>query len=349
MKINFKVFFFSVFFVTIISCIIFLHRAKAENNKPEVTLLAAGDILFDSEIEDIIKSKGGRNIFEKVAPILKQGDIVFGNLESMMGTKKGVPIYKDLKPYNFLASLDRHKILKENGFNVLNLANNHTMDYGPGPIRETRQLLLKEGMHFFGAGQNLNEARGPAIIIIKGIKFAFLGYSKTYPQDGYASENKAGIAPINLDYIREDIKNIRGKSDFVIVSIHWGTEYKFMPDERQKEIAHKTIDSGADMILGHHPHVLQGIEIYKNKFIIYSLGNFLFDQENYWKDKSIILSCNFSKDRLKSIKIIPIDRYEKYLPKPAEGNEKNIILNKIKQISLPLNSGTDIFKNSGLF
>jgi poly-gamma-glutamate synthesis protein (capsule biosynthesis protein) len=102
------------------------------------------------------------------------------------------------------------------------------------------------------------------------------------------------------------------------------------------------------MILGHHPHVLQGIEIYKNKFIIYSLGNFLFDQENYWKDKSIILSCKFKKDKLESVEIIPLDRFERYLPKKAEGREAWVILNKMKEISVPLNSNPELLKKYGL-
>lgn len=339
-----KRYFICLFLSIHLLCAAFINAAW---QKDEITLLAVGDIMLSRHIGKVMAKKGNDYPFEQIAPTIKKGDIVFGNLESILGKSNDPPFFSD-NPYNFLAVPDAAKTLKGSGFTVLNLANNHAMDFGSSPILQTRELLKKEGIEAFGAGKDLKEARKPAIVEVNGLRFAFLGYSIIFYPQARAGKNNAGVSPIRLAHIKKDIQAVRSKADFVIVSFHWGEEYHDLPNQKQRDIAHQTIDWGADMILGHHPHVLQGIELYKDKVIAYSLGNFIFDQKGDGKDRSIILSCIFRGKALRSVEITPLDRFNTYYPKIAEGQPKQEILEKMRAISLPLNSDPTALKKIGL-
>ncbi|MBI4691302.1 MAG: CapA family protein [Nitrospirae bacterium] len=320
---------------------------RAGGEAADVVLLAVGDIMLDRYIGEAMELRGRQYPFEKIAPVLKTGDVVFGNLESMLGAGDNSPFFQD-KPYNLKAPVYAAKSLKESGFTVLNLANNHAMDFGSSAIAETYRALETEGIKAFGAGMDLEKARSPVIISIKGLRFAFLGYTAAHSRLVYADKNKAGAVPIRLDYIGNDIKSVRKKADIVIVLLHWGSEYQHYPTSEQQRIAHRIIDYGADVILGHHPHVLQGMELYKGRLICYSLGNFLFDQKGDGTDRSIILSCRFRNNVLHSMEIIPVDRFHSYFPKKAEGKIKKEIMEDLKRFSLPLNTNPAKLKDIGL-
>lgn len=333
--------------LTFILLFIVVTPVAAQEARNDITLFAVGDIMAGRFIYSIMKSRGEHYPFEKIAPLFNKGDIVFGNLESILSSNNEPPFLND-KPHNFFTSPTVAKTLRDSGFTLLNLANNHAMDYGPSAIFETRQSLGRAGIKTFGAGKDLDEASLPAIISVKGVRFAFLGYGVAHSQRVYAGPDSAGIAQLRLDHIYKDIKSVRSKVDFLIVSFHWGKEYAGFPSERQQRIAHQVIDSGADMVLGHHPHVLQGIEIYKDKLIAYSLGNFLFDQKGNGTDRSIILSCKFKGKALQDVEVIPVDRFKSYFPKLAEGRVKQDGLEKLRQISLPLNDNPVVLEKFGL-
>ncbi|MEW6068822.1 MAG: CapA family protein [Nitrospirota bacterium] len=335
---------FLVFFFFVISSLNFV---SAEDKESDIVFLAVGDIMLSRYIGKVMAVKGNDYPFEKVMPFLRKGDIVFGNLESVISANYNTPFFPE-KPYNFLASPDIVKTLRDAGFTVFNIANNHAMDYGPAALLEMRQLLKDSGIDVFGAGKDLEEARCPAVITVNGLRLAILGYGVAHSNQVYAGHSKAGILPVRLDYIRKDIQTLRSKVDFLIVSLHWGKEYERFPTEDQRRIAHLVIDWGADMILGHHPHVLQGIELYKDKMIVYSLGNFLFDQKGNGTDGSIILACRFKDKVLHSMEVIPLDRFRAFFPKVAEGSKKEEILGDLKRFSLPLNSDPAILKDIGL-
>lgn len=311
-----------------------------------VALLAVGDIMVGRDIGKIMSSKCDDYPFEQVSSILKKGDVVFGNMETVLSDQDAAPFFR--KPYNFVARTNVSKSLKNAGFSVLNLANNHAMDFGAAAITETRNALNREGIAAFGAGKDLDEARKPLVVAVKGIRVAFLGYGAAHSSMVYADIHRGGTAPIRLDYINKDIQMARNIADVVIVSLHWGKEYSSFPSQSQKSIARKVIDWGADMVLGHHPHVLQGIEIYKDKIIAYSLGNFLFDQKGNGTDRSIILSCHFRGKVLSSAQIIPLDRVNSYFPMIANGKVKQEILERLRQLSLPLNTDRAALKKIGL-
>jgi poly-gamma-glutamate synthesis protein (capsule biosynthesis protein) len=313
----------------------------------EVCLAAVGDIMLGRYIGKVMNTRGKHYPFDQVTVLLRKHDIVFGNLESGIAKDTSAPFFPS-KPYNFAASPNAARALKEAGFTVLGLANNHMLDFGPNEPALTRSLLQKQGLSPFGAGKDIGEARQPLMLTRNGVRFGFLGYGVAHSRAVYAQRNRAGIAPISMDDIRKDILVLRSQVDVLIVSLHWGIEYEKMPTRKQREEAHQIIDWGADMIIGHHPHVMQGIEIYKNKLIAYSLGNFVFDQKGNGTDRSFMLACRFQEKTLYSVEIVPLDRFRTYFPKVAEGKMRLGILKELKKISLPINSEPQKLSKIGL-
>ncbi|MGE5173423.1 MAG: CapA family protein [Betaproteobacteria bacterium] len=305
--------------------------------REEVCLAAVGDVMLGRYIGKVMNTRGKHYPFDQVRALLRKHDIVFGNLESGIANDTSAPFFPN-KPYNFAASPIAATVLKEAGFTVLSLANNHMLDFGPNEPAVTRSHLQKQGLSPFGAGKDISEARQPVILTRNGVRFGFLGYGVAHSRAVYAQRSRAGIAPISMDDIRKDILAFRSQVDVLIVSLHWGIEYEKTPTRKQREEAHQIIDWGADMIIGHHPHVMQGIEIYKNKVIAYSLGNFVFDQKGNGTDRSFILACRFREKTLYSAEIIPLDRFRSYFPKVAEGDAKKDILKELGNISITLHS-----------
>lgn len=300
----------------------------------EVRLAAVGDIMLGRYIGRVMKARGDHYPFEHVTAALKGHDIVFGNLESGFAKDTSAPLFPN-KPYNFAAAPGAAAALREAGFTVLDLANNHILDYGRAELDLTRALLRKEGISAFGAGDDLQAARLPAVVAVRGVRVGFLGYGVAHSPKVYAGKDRAGIAPVRESYIQEDVRALRKTVDVLVVSYHWGTEYERFPSKGQRDLAHLTIDWGADLVLGHHPHVMQGIEVYKGKPIAYSLGNFVFDQRGMGTDDGFILACAFRGRSLRSLEILPITR--SYIPRIAEGKLKEKIVRELKRISLPLN------------
>jgi hypothetical protein len=217
----------------------------------EVRLAAVGDIMLGRYIGKVMKAKGDHYPFAQVKTMLKDHDIVFGNLESGFATDTSAPFFPG-KPYNFAALPGAAPALREAGFTVLNLANNHILDFGVAELDLTRTLLRKEGIQAFGAGGDLQAARLPAGSRC-GASVGFLGYGVAHSSAVYVRKDRPGIVPIQKEYIREDIQALRKTVDILVISYHWGMEYEQHPTDAQRDLAHLTIDWGADMVLGHHP------------------------------------------------------------------------------------------------
>ncbi len=186
--------------------------------------------------------------------------------------------------------------MKRAGFNVLSMANNHMLDYGADGLLETIHHLDSLGINHSGAGDSLSSARREAIVTCNGSKIAFLSYSLTFPKEFYADKDRAGTAPGFRPTLEEDISRARASADYVVVSFHWGQELAVMPKKYQVTAARLAVDAGADIVIGHHPHVLQGIEHYKNALIFYSLGNFAFGSLSKSCDRSIIVRITLTKE-----------------------------------------------------
>jgi len=168
--------------------------------------------------------------------------------------------------------------LKGAGFSVVSIANNHVGDWGREAYADTLMRLKENEISYTGGGINANEVETPVIIEKYGIKIGYLGFSDVGPVWMKATEDQAGILLASNPRFDEIIQNASKQVDHLIISFHFGDEYKTKHNTRQEYLAHKAIDAGAKIVIGHHPHVIEDIEVYKNGFIAYSLGNFIFDQ-----------------------------------------------------------------------
>ncbi len=245
---------------------------RGEEGKEHIDLVFAGDIMLADGPGKTIE--GGEDPFAEFGEVLQSADAAIGNLECVVATC-GTPCRK---PYTFRAKPEVLPLLKKH-FDIVSLANNHSGDFGHDAFLENLDLLEKHKLPYFGGGRNCAHARMPHIIEIKGVRIALLGYNEYYhPRYFEAGPDWPGIAWSVDEQVLADIESARKrhKADLVIPFMHWGDE-EVPENDRQKEFARAMIDGGADMVIGAHPHVTQGIEYYKDKLIVYSLGNFVFD------------------------------------------------------------------------
>jgi poly-gamma-glutamate synthesis protein (capsule biosynthesis protein) len=289
-----------------------------------VTVALTGDILLDRGVRKYLDSEGVDYPYEKVRNILGGFDIVFGNLECPI-TEGGVPA---LKSWNLLfkADIENSYALRRAGYDVLNLANNHVMDYGPEGLLSTLDALEKSGIKAVGAGEDSEKARLPVYVEVKDIVVGFLGYS-AFPHEGYFFfADRPDVAYADINRIGDEIRNARDNCDFLIVSFHWGREFDFYPYDHQRELAYLAADSGADVVVGHHPHVLQGIEEYNGSRIFYSLGNFVFDwQVPTGTDETVIVGLTLSGGSIREVELIPV-QIKDCQPVLAQGDKAERIL-----------------------
>jgi len=287
--------------VLLISAALFFHVRKRQT----IILYFTGDILLDRGVMTYIEQYGYDYPFLKIKDAFKDGDIVCGNLEGPL-TEGGIPSLKDPRYiFRFPPSIAQN--LKNAGFNLMNLANNHTMDHGAIGLIDTMNTLDEYGIAWFGAGKTAEEAVSPVFINISGTVIGFLGYSAFPPEGYFHTQEKPNISMLDESSLRESVINARNKCDFLIVSFHWGREFDPYPDDSQKNTARIAIDSGADIVIGHHPHVYQGVEEYNGKFIFYSLGNFIFDRQiPPDTDKGAVIKLYIQKGVLKKCEMLPV-------------------------------------------
>jgi poly-gamma-glutamate synthesis protein (capsule biosynthesis protein) len=328
----------------IVCLLLFIHFNIATASS--ITIIAAGDLMLGSWIQDVIENFGYDYPFQHIDTIFNDADVSFANLEAPFGTKgKAFP-----KTYSFQVQPELINVLTAGKLNLVSIANNHIMDFGVESLTETVNLLKQNNIWFAGAGLNLAQAREPALFQIKDKKIAFIAYSLTFPQEFWATDTSAGTCFPSHTFVYEDIKKFKNENDLVIVSCHWGEELRETPKDYQIELAHNLIDAGADIILGHHPHVIQGIEFYKDKLIAYSLGNFIFGSYSKKASESYILRLQWDDTGLQTCKIIPINVFNEeveFQPTPFLGKEKMDFLEKLNKLSLELNSYPIVISSDG--
>lgn len=253
--------------------------------KREVTMHFVGDIMLDRSIRSKVENKFGGGYGKLFANLdeLKTGDILFGNLEGPMSDQG----YNVGSIYSFRMDPKALPALVSAGFDVLSVANNHSGDWTISAFTDTVSRLREVGIGAVGGGMNRTEAESPVVINKNGLKIGFLGFSDVGPNWLESAGDIPGILIVD-----DDFENIISRAsvdvDVLVVSIHFGNEYEKLPSERQKDVARRAIDAGALVAAGHHTHVVQPIEEYKNGVIAYGLGNFIFDQ-------------NFSVDTMRGI------------------------------------------------
>lgn len=300
-----------------------------------ITIAATGDLMVGSWVQDVIEDSGYAYPFQNIDSILHDADIIFTNLEAPFGTSGEAFV----KTYTFQVNPKLVNVLTAGRINMVSLANNHIMDFGAESLSETISLLREKHIKFAGAGMNLSQAREPALFQVNGKKVAFCSYTLTFPQEFWATDSTPGTCFPYHTFVYDDIRKMKVENDLVIVSCHWGQELQETPKKYQMELAHNLIDAGADIILGHHPHVVQGIEIYKNKLIAYSLGNFIFGSYSKSSRVSMILKILWAEEKLKDYEIIPINVFNEeveFQPVPLLGKEKQDFLEKINKLSSEL-------------
>lgn len=299
------------------------------NDENTLTLSFGGDVLLDGSVANVISNKGANYILSDVKPILSGADISMINLEcpiSTRGTKA-----KD-KQFTFRAKPSSVDVLTSAGIDIVTLANNHILDFGQDAMLDTFDYLDKAGIKYVGAGHNIDEASIAKYFKIDDFNVAIIGSSHVIPVvEWNAGKNKPGVATTyNPTRLLSEISTAKKNADIVVVYVHWGTERSTKPDTYQRNLAKKYIDGGADLVIGAHPHVLQGFEFYNGKLIAYSLGNFVFTNV---KNDTMILNVAFNKDKSYTATISPcaIENYRPVLLK--DKNKQQQLFDKLQQLS----------------
>jgi poly-gamma-glutamate capsule biosynthesis protein CapA/YwtB (metallophosphatase superfamily) len=340
----------------------------------KLTMYAVGDC---APFRDDLASS-----FIHVSDMFKSGDIVFGQLESVLSSQLEL---SSCTRFGCSSRPEVAKVMKEAGFNVISFASNHALDYGRTAFKETLKHIREAGLYLTGAGENEEIARKYPIIDIKGTRIAVLGYGSILPQGFWAEEARPGVNPArgvtayaaiehdqpgtpcriftfphpdDLKHMIEDIQEAKKNADVVIVSIHWGIHFvKGVIADYQRYYAHFAIDAGADVILGHHAHVLKPIEIYNGKVIFNSLSNFAMEepsnmsQDQKMKGQDMATSrshkemMNISADFATTTRFFPMDSYMTMIAK-IEIKDKGITKVSYLPAYLPVDCAPYVLKSN---
>ena len=354
-----------------------------------ITLCAVGDVR-------IVHNRPGF-MFEFVKPTISDADIAFCQLETAYSNKGSRQPQVRIA---FRASPDDAPGLKQAGFDVISLAGNHCMDYGHEALLDTIDVLRANDLLTVGTGRNIEEAGKPAIVERSGTRVGFLSYNSIMAEGSWAERDRPGCNPIRIytkeglfnsgetaaarrgDTVagREDleamaraIKKLKAEADIAVVSLHWGLA--FSPADLagyQREVGHAAIDAGADLLLGHHPHILKAVERYKGKVIFYSIGNFAFDHNTPlsaaaqalhpgYKDepeyagyrfpadarKTVVVKCLISDKRIQKVSVLPAYINGQAQPQLLSRDDKRFeeVVDYLKQVTthhgLPANYTID--------
>ena len=270
--------------------------------------------------------------------LLTPADLTVGNLESALGDL-GSPVNKG---YTFRAPVEAAEVLAQGGFDLLSLANNHALDYGPLALQQAMDLLHQQGIATVGAGANDPLAHEPIIQEIHGLTLAFLAYVHVPvevrgfdTQTWTATADHPGMAWADPERIKVDVATALNWADLVIVLLHSGYENVPEPSPPQITAARAAIDGGASLVIGHHTHVLQGVEFYNGGVIVYGLGNFAF--EDGGPPESAVLNIWLDEDGVRGMEFVPVIIEIDGHPRPAIENETTTILQWIYNLTEALN------------
>lgn len=300
------------------------HKQVINPADPTITLMFAGDVNLSDSFTEVVGQNYSR-VFANMNEY-READLAMVNLENTFTRSPKVNSGQQLK---HKADPEYVKVLTEGGVDLVNLANDRIMDYEEPGLVDTIETLRLAGIHHVGAGQDEKEARRPQIIEVKGKLIAYLGY---YDADiRAAKEGEAGINARHNDRIAADIALLRDQVDWIVVNYHWGVELSDYPGDWQIDLARLTIDKGADLVVGHHPRVLQGAEIYKGRPIIYSLGNFIFGGNSASDYESAVLRVSLKQEKMK-VELLPVV-VKDYQPQVVGGEKGEEILRHIGRLS----------------
>ena len=317
----------------------------------KVKLVAVGDLMLGEDpfvlghgVASMTRKKGCDFFFEKTKEYLRDGDIVCGNLEGIISARKQNE--NGIASKVFRGEPECAGAIKRAGFNCIFLSNNHMAQHGVDALKRTCDLLNENNIKWVGYNPS-DAARSVPVIFDKGgVRIGILAYCETQQ---YNLETK--ILPIIcIERIKNDIALLKEQCDVVVISLHWGDEFIDYPSLEQMDIAHEIIDTGANLILGYHPHTLQGIEEYNNGLIIYSLSSFI---SNLWRKEkemreSVIFTCELTKDGVNNFEFIPVEINKNFQPKSCAEQDKIDFNKRLKFLSDKIQANKcldqDVFK-----
>jgi poly-gamma-glutamate capsule biosynthesis protein CapA/YwtB (metallophosphatase superfamily) len=296
--------------------------------------MAVGDLMLGRGVGERIQAIGPDTVFGGVAAMLGQADLLAGNLECVI-SDQGQP---QAKSYTFRAPLAAIKSLTATGFDVLSVANNHSMDYGTTGLADMLTRLRDSGLSSAGAGADAEAAYAPAILERNGVRIAFLAYVNVPVESRTAFDTRSwtaevampGVAWAQPDVIAKDVAAAKALADVVVVLLHAGLEGRSEVTSIQRSLAHAAVDAGAGLVIGSHSHTLQPVERYKDGIIAYSLGNFVFDGFAGTSNYSAIFTATLTPHGVESYQWVPVV-VENGLPRLATNDEAAVILPLVRE------------------
>jgi poly-gamma-glutamate synthesis protein (capsule biosynthesis protein) len=303
-----------------------------------LTIAAVGDIGFHGRVGLDVAARGPEHPFEFVAPLLARADLRIGNLEIPFAPSGARPARRGISP-GFRADPPAAAALRAARFDLVSLANNHVMDYGTAGLNTTTETLDRLGIAHAGAGMSLEEAGRPAILEAGGRRIGLL--ARASGGEHTAGPSEPGSAPLDEAELLDGIAGLRGGVDAVIVTLHFGMIYTDYPRREDQALARRLVDAGADAVIGHHPHVLQGIERWGRGIIAYSLGEFLFDPSSghvvaahmsELRRQTMLLEIEISAAGAEA-RPVPVSIDHDLRPKPCSGEEGDRILARLRAVS----------------
>ncbi|MBW6441203.1 CapA family protein, partial [Patescibacteria group bacterium] len=306
----------------------FIELGDFNKKDKEIKMMAVGDIMLSRTVESkMIAKKDWKYPFLKTAEMTKEADIVFGNLET------SIIAGRRIQDNEMVFRTDPKAVAGLNyaGFNILSIANNHILNFGKAGLESTVKILDENNISHVGAGVGKEEIYKSVEKDVRGTKFVFLAFTYNSDQRKMTSGDFYGVANMEMDKMKELVAQASIDADIVIVSMHAGIEYQTFASNFQKNFAKNAIDAGADLVIGHHPHVVQNVEKYNDGYIIYSLGNFAFDQ--MWSNETrlgAVAEITFQEKKIKNIEFIPVKIFDYSQPVVLEGDEKEKILKRLK-------------------
>lgn len=272
-----------------------------------------GDVMLGRLVNEVLKKEPLEYPWGDTLPILKRASVRICNLECVI-SDKGEKLTKTFKPFHFRSDKKNVGVLTAAGMKAVSVANNHVLDYGEEAMMEMFEVLSRAGINYAGAGKDIREAMRPAIFDEGGEKFGFLAFTDNEPV-WEADEKKTGIYFLSVEggealwgQLLSEVKKLRNKVDWVIVSAHWGGNWGYVPPKEHVDLAHALIEAGADIIFGHSAHVCRGVEVYQGKVIIYSAGDFVDDyavDEMERNDRSAIFGIEGEKGKIAAVYFYP--------------------------------------------
>ncbi len=296
------------------------YRADAP---PSYNILFLGDIIQGRTVHTRMVAHHDFQLpFRAVAPFTAAADLTLADNECDYSDTIPNPVDRDPQTFSFITKTAAVDGLTLAGIHAVSLANNHSMNTGRQGLLDTIDALDARGIRHTGAGKDLATAREPVVLSVKGVRIAMLGYNGVSANADGATDRSAGTVPLDMDILAEDMARAKDRADVVIPFFHWSVEYTSVPTAEQVQFAHAAIDLGAAAVIGSHPHWVQATEIYRGKQIIYSLGNFVFDQEWSIETKQgAMAELLLRGDRVVGVRLIPIlitDFSTPHIATPAE-------------------------------